>query len=407
MTAVVVSATNVVGFPEGGGHFWVFMQYVQGLRSIGCDVWWLEEVHEAASGDVDPGLIATFLERLDRFAMRDRAILYRRHAHGAIDFVYGPPDPWATLGRADLLLNFDYRIDESFIRASRTSALVDIDPGLLQFWISVGQIVVPEHDHYLTIGETVGLAGSSIPDVGRPWKHIRPAVFLSDWPVVPSPANAPFTTVSSWWGGDGEGEWVTDGTPSLLYENNKRVSFLRFVDLPAHTNHPIELALNLGAGDPGDEREGTHGAESDASLSVTDYVDDATDLQNLTRHGWLVREAREVAGDPVSYRSYIQGSRGEFSCVKPSCIAFQNAWISDRTICYLASGKPAIVQDTGPSSYLPSAEGLFRFSTVEEAAEALDLVQADFARQSQAARSIAEAFFDARVIAELIIDHVG
>jgi hypothetical protein len=383
------------------------MQYVQGLRSIGCDVWWLEEAHEAAGGDVDQGLIATFLGRLDRFGVRDRAILYRRHADGAIDFVYGPPDPWGTLGRADLLLNFDYRIDESLLRASQTSALVDIDPGLLQFWISVGQIMLPEHDHYLTIGETVGLPGSSIPDVGLPWKQIRPAVSLSDWPVARSSSKAPFTTVSSWWGGDGKGEWVTDGTSSLLYENNKRVSFLRFVDLPARTDHRLELALNIGTGDPSGEDDGAAVASLGSPVGITDYIDDATDLRTLRRHGWLVREAHEVAASPEAYRSYIQRSRGEFSCVKPSCIAFQNAWISDRTVCYLASGKPAIVQDTGPSSYLPRAEGLFRFSTVDEAAAALDRVQTDFARHSQAARSIAEEFFDARRIAESILNHVG
>jgi glycosyltransferase involved in cell wall biosynthesis len=169
----------------------------------------------------------------------------------------------------------------------------------------------------------------------------------------------------------------------------------------------LELALNIGTGDPSGEDDGAAVASLGSPGGITDYIDDATDLRTLRRHGWLVREAHEVAASPEAYRSYIQRSRGEFSCVKPSCIAFQNAWISDRTVCYLASGKPAIVQDTGPSSYLPRAEGLFRFSTVDEAAAALDRVQTDFARHSQAARSIAEEFFDARRIAESILNHVG
>jgi len=104
------------------------------------------------------------------------------------------------------------------------------------------------------------------------------------------------------------------------------------------------------------------------------------------------------------YQSYIRGSRGEFSCAKPSAIRSQNAWISDRTVCYLASGKPAVVQNTGPSSYLPNGEGLFRFSTIAEAAAALAAVNADYERHCRAARSFAEAYFDAGKIIETILD---
>jgi hypothetical protein len=94
----------------------------------------------------------------------------------------------------------------------------------------------------------------------------------------------------------------------------------------------------------------------------------------------------------------IQSSRGEFSCAKPSTIRSQNAWISDRTVCYLASGKPVVVQDTGPSSFLPNGEGMFRFSTVEEAAAAFAAVNADYARHCRAARELAEAYFDSHEI---------
>ena len=113
--------------------------------------------------------------------------------------------------------------------------------------------------------------------------------------------------------------------------------------------------------------------------------------------------APNVADTPERYRSYIQSSRGEFSCAKPSYVVFQSAWVSDRTLCYLASGKPAVVQHTGPSSFLPSGEGMFRFSTVEEAAEALTAVDADYERHCRAAREIAETFFDASgVLSELL-----
>ena len=81
----------------------------------------------------------------------------------------------------------------------------------------------------------------------------------------------------------------------------------------------------------------------------------------------------------------------------------QNAWVSDRTACYLASGKPAVVQHTGPSAYLPDGEGLFRFRTVEEAAAALDAINTDYERHCRAAREIAATYFDAeRVVAQIL-----
>src|SRR6185295_808582 len=125
---------------------------------------------------------------------------------------------------------------------------------------------------------------------------------------------------------------------------------------------------------------------------------DAEEGRDLQRRGWRVRLATEVAGTPEAYQSYIRRSRGEFSCAKPSCLKLQNAWVSDRTLCYLASGKPVVVQHTGPSALLPDGEGMFRFSTPEQAAAALSAVNADYERHSRAARRLAEEIFDAKKI---------
>jgi hypothetical protein len=124
----------------------------------------------------------------------------------------------------------------------------------------------------------------------------------------------------------------------------------------------------------------------------------------LESHGWRIRHAADVAGTPEAYQSYIQGSRGEFSCAKPSCMKFQNAWVSDRTVCYLASGKPAVVQDTGPSAFLPTGDGMFRFSGIEDAAEAFVTINASYQRHCRAAREIAETYFDGRKIVETILN---
>ena len=111
-----------------------------------------------------------------------------------------------------------------------------------------------------------------------------------------------------------------------------------------------------------------------------------------------------MACTPVEYQRYIQESRGEFSCVKPSCLRLQNAWISDRTLCYLASGKPAVVEHTGQSRFLPDASGLFRFRSLEEAARSLELVASDYESQCQLARQLAEEYFDATKVVGHVLE---
>lgn len=407
MTYVVLSATNVAQAGEVGGHFWVFAQYAAALRDLGCRVGWLERFEPTGRADLDRDLVNRFRHRLARLGLGHDLVLYRPREHGDFGFVAGDAAQLDRMARdADLLLNFDYGIPQGLADRFRRRALVDIDPGLLQFWVSVGQLRLPVHDRYFTIGETVGTPGARFPDCGVEWRHVRPAVCLRLWPFSYTPGAAAFTTVSSWWGGAGSGEWITDGR-ELVFENNKRVSFLAHVDLPRRTPQPLELALALGQGDehlPQAPNRSAWTPQQEAPECVTAYVDDATDVALLRHYGWRVRLASDVAGSPERYRSYVRASRGEFSCAKPSCSFFQNAWISDRTICYLASGKPAVVEDTGPSGYLPDGEGLLRFRGTQEAVDALAVVNADYRRHCRAAREIAETYFDAEPIVAAILD---
>jgi hypothetical protein len=282
-----------------------------------------------------------------------------------------------VLRGADLVLNFHYAIDPRVLAWARRTALVDIDPGLLQFWMSTGQLAVPPHDLYLTTSETVGTPAARVPDCGLRWIHTRPPVCLELWPFTYDPGAEAFTTVSTW----SSTNWLklTEDGKTVLRENTKRVSFLRFVELPRHTRQPLELALYL-------------------------VDDDAEDRARLEHHGWRVRDSRKFAGSPEAYQSYVQRSRGEFSCAKPSYVEFQSAWISDRTLCYLASGKPVVVQHTGPSSILPHGEGMFRFTSLDEAAQALATINADYARHCRAAREIAEAQFDSKRVLETVLN---
>lgn len=372
MPVVVVSAYDVASKPTIGGHFWVYMQYAHALRRLGCEVYWLERLPSDPALR-PPSMVATFLQRMARYGFGDRTILYasaEANESGAPQFIsVSAATAEALFRRADLLLNFHYAIAPEVLARFRCTALVDIDPGLLQFWISRGQLDVPPHNLYLTTGETVGTPHTCIDDCGLPWIRIRPPVCLDLWPYTYDPNSRHFTTVSAWLGG----EYVTEHGKTL-YRNDKSISFLRFSDLPGRTTSELELGIYL---------EGCK---------------DRADRILLEGKGWRVRHALDVANTPEHYRRYIQSSRGEFSCAKPSCIDFQNAWVSDRTLCYLASGKPVVVQHTGPSAYLPNGEGMFRFSTIDEAAEALAVIERDYERQCRAARNIVETFFDSQVV---------
>jgi hypothetical protein len=377
MTRAVVSVYKVANFPDGGGHFWVYMQYVQGLRALGCDVYWLEQFRPPRDAAREARLLSSFFERMKRFGLDGKTLLYAAAPDGFRFVDCERSDVERVLRGADVLLNFHYAIDTRLLAMARRTALVDIDPGLLQFWMSTGQLTVPRHDSYLTTGETVGTPGARFSDCGLPWHRIRPPVCLDLWPFTYDPRAEAFTTVSSW----STADWLklTENGRTILRENTKRVAFLQFAELPRHTSQPLELALFT------DER-------------------DADDLNRLHARGWRIRHSRDVAGSPEAYRSYVQRSRGEFSCAKASCMDFQNAWVSDRTLCYLASGKPVVVQDTGPSSYLVNGAGMFRFSSIDEAAAGLEAINSDYGHHCRAARDLAETHFDSRRVLEDVLN---
>lgn len=390
MAAVMIAPSNVADVPDSGGHFWVYMQYVLGLRRLGCDVYWLEQFTDSGSTARDRFCFHSFLEKMERFGLSGKVILHKRDG----DFPpVRAPSRLTLAGRAadsacasaDVLLNFSYDIDPRLLSRFRKSVLMDIDPGLLQFWMSRGQLEIPEHDLYVSTGETVGTPGALFPDCGITWHSSRPIVSVRDWPVVYHPDARSLTTITGWWGD----EWISDG--GRTYENNKRVTFMEFAELASLTSQRLEISACFG--EPG-------------SAPSMDYPGDVVDRSALEALGWTVRHSSEISSTPEDYQRYIQGSRGEFSCAKPSCMKFQNAWISDRSLCYLASGKPVIVQHTGPSDLLPDTEGMFRFKTVDEAVTAIDLMNSDYEHHCLAARSLAETHFDAEKVLASLLDLV-
>jgi hypothetical protein len=370
MSLTVCLCANTLTYPEGGGHLWVYLNWALGLRALGCRVIWLEAVAPGLPAPEIRSLAAQLKKRLERYGLAEEIALCSETGE---PLPQRAADGCLTDFEADLLLNLQYGLSASVVRRFRRSALIDIDPGLLQFWLSAGTMELARYDVYFSIGETVGQPGARFPDAGLKWQYTPPCVSLDWWTPQRALAEAPFTTVSHWY----EDEWVEEA--GEYYRNDKRTTFLEFLELPRRTAQPLELALCLSP----------------------DEEDDRQALQNA---GWRVRAAPTVTSTPWDYQRYIQDSRGEFSCVKPSCFRLANAWISDRTLCYLASGKPAVIQHTGPSHFLPDAAGLFRFRDLEEAARCLEAVAADYDNQCQLARSLAEEYFDARKVVGRVLE---
>ncbi len=402
MTTVALAPTSTASFPDGGGHWWVYLQYVLGLRDLGCRVLWLER----CPADINAATEARARRTLAKWGFRpDEVLLYTVTGSGAgaadsagsdhevrLTWLPAPNGTvLATPANADMVLNFDYDTPQELLDRTGRSVLVDIDPGLMQSWWAAGLINPARHDLWVTTGETVGTPLALFPRSGTEWghvewHHIRPPVHLPSWPVVDEPDCGAFTTVTSWWGD----EWLTMGDGSVM-ENNKRVGFLPYVGLAARTPSRLELAAYFG--EPGQDDGPIDGPPP--PVTAENVGGDRADVVALLAAGWRLRRSRAVAGTPEQYRRYVQGSRGEFSCAKPSCLLFQNAWISDRTLCYLASGRPAVVEFTGPSSVLSVDAGLLRFRSQDEAVDSMARVEADYRRHRRAARDLVEARFSA------------
>lgn len=351
---------------------WVYLNWALSLRALGCELIWLEPIPRVM-------LLADLKERiealktyLEPYGLSDSVALcwQSESLHMATAMECQTAE---AASAADVLINFSYdAIPHDVVARFRRSVFMDIDPGLTQVWVNQGNLKIAQHDFCFTIGETVGKPCGGLPDCGVRWHYVRPPLFIPEWPVTRAEPTAAFSSVTNWW--DRYVEYRGEAFP-----NGKREGFLPFLDMPRRTRERLELAVGLAD-------------------------DDAEERTNLVQHGWHLKNPREVARTPSDYRRYIQGSRGEFSCVKPSCVKLQNAWISDRTLCYLASGKPAVVQHTGNSEFLPDAEGLFRFRTAEEAVKSLETIAADYDHQCTLARQLAEEYFDGRRVLKPILE---
>ena len=240
MKPTVCFTAKNIHYLKGGGHFWVPLNWTLGLRALGCDVIWLEPIDPSTPVEEVWALTKLLKERLAPYGLRD-CVALSSITEAALDpaAVEGCLDIAAASELAGLLVNLRYDLPADQVRRFRRSALLDIDPGLLQMWIAVGRYSPAPHDLYFTIGETVGTPAARFSSFGLQWHYTPPPVYLPAWPTTVAPTSAAYTTVAHWWGE----EIDFDGTP---INTEKRESFLHYVDLPSRVVPPLELALTMG-----------------------------------------------------------------------------------------------------------------------------------------------------------------
>jgi hypothetical protein len=371
----------VAGVPRQGGATWAVLQYVLGLLRLGHDVYFVEPIEPGGLRGEDGSFgrsesAVYFRKAVSAFGLEDRASLVLEGTGLAVGL------PFARLHRvarrADLLINIAGMLkDPALFEPIPVRMYLDLDPAFTQLWAEAEGIDMrfSGHTHFATVGQAIGGDGCSVPTCGLSWITTPQPVLLDRWPVADRVTLNAFTTIGNW---RAYGSIDHDG----IQYGQKAHSMRRFLDVATLTDERFVLALAIDDG----ERE---------------------DLQALSRHRWHLIDPARVVRTPAAYRRFIQGSKAEFGIAKSGYVAARCGWFSDRSVCYLASGRPVVTQDTGFARFLPAGEGVFAFDSTEEALTGIDAVRSDYPKHARAARAIAEECFDSDRVLSALIEKVG
>ncbi len=378
---MLIIVSGAIGRSYVGGQAWAYMHYLAGLRALGHDVYYLEDCGEESwvynweeqhlTTDLD--YPAAYVQRcLRSIGFGDRWI-YRA----------GNDARGMTLRRlqelcrdADLFLVRAVPLAlwrDEYDRPKRR-AFIDVDPGFTQIRLLNGDQVlldtVDRCERLFTFGRRIGEPDCLIPNAGREWLKTTPPIYLPCWPVAQDAATH-FTSVIRWRG-------FQDAQYNGVQYGQRDREFPRFLDLPRYTEQPFRIAV-LGA-----------------------------DLETLEVHGWDAVSGEAESLTPEQYKAFIGHSRAEFGVAKHLYVEMRTGWFSDRSACYLASGRPALVQNTGIDSWLPVGEGIVTFKTLEEAEAGIDLINGCYERHRHAARDIATSFFSTdKVLPPLLAEAIA
>jgi len=367
---------GTIGLSGLGGQAWAVLQYLLGFRALGHEVYYLEDcgrsswvyIWEKEEWTHELDYPAAYVNAcLEPFGLGDRWI-YRDNYRSL-----GMPLPQflQVCAGADLLIMravpfWNWRKE---YESPRRRAFIDVDPGFTQITLANGDpgwvAGVAKADRHFTFGQRIGAPNCPIPETGGPWLKTVPPVFLPEWPVVDTEATH-FTSVMRWQG-------FREVKHQGIAYGQRDAEFPAFLDLPKSTSQKFLIA----------------------QMGIKPEM--------LTSHGWEAVHGEIVSKTPDSYRAFIQNSRAEFSVPKNGYVKMRGGWFSDRSVCYLASGRPVLIEDTGLEEWLPLGEGLLTFNNVAGAVTGIEAINSQYLRHRAAARRLAEDTFSTdRVLPRLI-----
>lgn len=362
-----------------GGLAWHYLQYLTGLKRLGHDVYYLEDSEDYPSCydptthqvSCDPSYGIKFASKiLDKLGLGERWGYYDAHTQRWLGPLAENMDQLCST--ADMLINVSGIVPmRPWFTQVPCRAMIDTDPAfeqIRQLTDKERQQHAAAHNCWFTFGENIPAGTSTLPDDRIPWQTTRQPVDLELWPSQPGRPDDRYTTVMQWT------SYRNREFGGVVY-GQKSDSFAPYFDLPARTSEPLELAL------------GSETAPRD----------------QLRAAGWHINDPLAVTKTPASYQQYLADSKGEFTVAKSGYVVSRCGWFSERSACYLATGRPVVTQDTGFSSILPTGRGLHAFSNPESACAALEAINSDYPAQCRAAREVASEYFDSqKVLAHLV-----
>ena len=375
----IVIAGSLAQKPRQGGHTWQFLNYLLGFKQLGWDVLFVDRIEPSMCVDAS-GAAARFEDsvNLEYFLRIMRAFGLEGHfslIYGKGEQVIGVPRSEVierTRTAAALINVMGFLDDAEILGAAQRRVFLDTDPGFGQMWCDLGLAnLFTGHDDYVTIAENIGKPECAIPTCGLDWITWRQPIVLDQWPAQSGGGGA-FTSIGSW-----RGPYAPIEHRGVTY-GLRAHEFRKFAALPKLTQGNFEVALDI------------------ASVETRD-------LDLLKSNAWSLAEPAVIAADPWVYREYIQRSAAEFMATKGMYVHTHSGWFSERSICYLASGRPVLAQDTGLGKLYPTGKGLVLFSTLDEAAAGVQEILGNHAAHSKAARELAEEYFHSdKVLGDLL-----